>query len=213
MQGLTIGEKHTYRDFGLRMLSCIVSPPEPRIEEIDIPGRGVPLDVSEFFGEIIYKPRTLTAVFDMEEPSMQSFLDKFSKICNGIHGLSSRIILDAEPAYYYEGRVKVSYTKKNSIFYEITISADVAPYKMRVEETSASYVVSGELKIYLENERKSVIPSIVSDSEFRLVFGQTSVVVPAGEHKGVDLKLTQGTNALTCYGTGNITFIYQEGSL
>ena len=177
MQGLTIGEKHTYRDFGLRMLSCTVSPPEPRIEEIDIPGRDVPLDVSEFFGEIIYKPRTLTAVFDME------------------------------------GRAKVSYAKKNSIFYEIAISADVTPYKMRVAETSASYAVSGELKIYLKNERKSVIPKIVSDSEFRLVFGQTSAVVPAGEHKVVDLKLTQGTNALTCYGTGNITFIYQEGSL
>ena len=70
MQGLTIGERHTYRDFGLRMLSCTVFPPEPKIEEIDIPGRNAPLDVSEFFGEILYKPRTLTAVFDIEVHSL-----------------------------------------------------------------------------------------------------------------------------------------------
>lgn len=213
MQGLTIGERHTYRDFGLRMLSCTVSPPEPKIEEIDIPGRNAPLDVSEFFGEILYKPRTLTAVFDIEVHSLQSFLHKFSEICNDMHGFTKKIVLDSEPTYYYEGRIKVSYTKKNAIFYEVTLSASVAPYKLKLEETKVSFKVSEQLEIRLNNERKSAIPDIVSDAEFRLVFRKTSAVVPAGEHKVLDLKLTQGANAITCYGTGNITFIYQEGSL
>ena len=213
MQGITIGEKHTYLDFGLKMLSCTVSPPEPKIEEIDIPGRDVPLDVSDFFGEIHYKPRTLTAVFDIEARSLQSFLYKFSEICNDMHGLIKKIVLDSEPTYYYEGRIKVSYAKKNTIFYEVTLSASVAPYKMKLEETKESFKVSEHLEIRLNNERKSVIPDIVSDAEFRLVFGKTSAVVPAGEHKVLDLKLAQGTNVITCYGTGNITFVYQEGSL
>ena len=95
----------------------------------------------------------------------------------------------------------------------MTLSASVAPYKLKLEETKVSFKVSEQLEICLNNERKSAIPDIVSDAEFRLVFRKTSAVVPAGEHKVLDLKLTQGANAITCYGTGNITFIYQEGSL
>lgn len=48
MLGLTIGEKHTYNDFRLKMLSSfVVSPPEPVVNKIQIPGMDGMLDISE----------------------------------------------------------------------------------------------------------------------------------------------------------------------
>lgn len=213
MTGLKIGEKHTYTDFGLKMLSYTISSPEPKIEEIDIPGRNEPLDVSEFFGEILYKQRNLTATFDMEEPDSDTFFERFSELCNYMHGLTKKIITDDDTGYYYEGRIKVSYERKNALFYGITISSDVAPYKMRMEDTVISCDVTDELEIILSNERKSVIPTIITDSEFRLEFDGKSVSHSAGEFIIPDLKLTKSETTIACYGTGNITFRYREGSL
>ena len=213
MTGLTIGEKHTYLDFGLKMLSYTISPPEPKIEDIDVPGMNEPLDVSEFFGEILYKRRKLTATFDMEEPDSNTFFERFSDLCNCMHGLAKKIIPDDDSLYYYEGRIKVSYERKNALFYGITISADVAPYKMRLEETVISHDVSKELEVVLRNNRKSVIPTIITDSEFRLSFNGKSVTHSAGKFIIPALKLTETETVVTCYGTGNITFKYREGSL
>ena len=213
MTGLKIGEKHTYLDFGLRMLSYTISPPEPKIKEIDVPGMNEPLDVSEYFGEILYKRRKLTATFDMEEPDPDTFFERFSELCNCMHGLTKKIIQDDDLMYYYEGRIKISYEKKNALFYGITISADVAPYKLCLEETIVSHNVSKELEVVLRNNRKSVIPTIITDSEFRLVFGGKSVTHSAGEFIIPALKLTETETVVTCYGTGNITFKYREGSL
>ena len=213
MIGLKIGDKHTYDSFGLKMLSCTISPPEPKIEEIEIPGMDGKLDVSGFFGEILYHKRTFEAVFDMEEPDLRNFKSRFSELCNYMHGLEKKIIPDDDPLYYYEGRVQVTYKQKNALFYEITITASVAPYKMRLEEKIVSRYVSEELEIILPNERKSVIPTITTDAEFRLVCNGKSVTHSAGEFIVADFKLTEGENVIACYGTGNITFRYQEGSL
>lgn len=213
MTGLTIGEKHTYLDFGLKMLSYTISPPEPKIEEIGIPGMNEPLDVSDFFGEIMYKRRKLTATFDMEEPDSNTFFERFSELCNYMHGLTKKIIPYDDSLYYYEGRIKVSYERKNALFYGITISADVAPYKMRLEETVISRDVTDELEIVLPNNRKSVIPTIITDAEFRFAFSGKSVTHSAGEFIIPALKLTETETIVTCYGTGNITFKYREGSL
>ena len=68
MLGLTIGKKHTAYDFGLRLLTFNVSSPDPVVNEVEIPGMDGNLDLSETLtGETIYKKRTLTAEFLMEE--------------------------------------------------------------------------------------------------------------------------------------------------
>lgn len=213
MTGLTIGGKHTYKDFGLKMLSWDVSLPEIREEKIEVPGMDGKLDLSEFFGEVIYNERKLTATFEIEEPSLEVFATRYSEICNYMHGLSKRITPDADPLCYYEGRIKVSYTKQNRLFYVITIEATVAPYKMRLADTVVTKAVAGSAEITLRNERKSVVPSIVADAEFRLEYGGVSVSHAAGEYMIASFMLPAGESTIKCYGTGNITFRYQEGSL
>ena len=171
-------------------------------------------DMSESLsGEIRYKNRTLIAVFDMKEPNAKEFKRRFSKIANYIHGLAKKIILDTDSKYYYKGRISVNYTQKNFLFYEITVSANVFPYKMKLNNTVVTENVIDESSIICHNERKSVVPTITTDANFSLEFNGMPVSITAGENIVPDIKFVQGDNIVTCHGTGNITFTYQEGSL
>lgn len=214
MVGLTIGEKHTYNDFGLKMLSFNVSSPEIYEEKVDVPGRNGPLDMSEALtGEPVYQNRKMVSVFDMNEPDLEMFRTRMSKIRNAWHGKYLSIMDDKDPGYYYEGRVSVDYTEKNPLFYEITISADINPFKLKVEATTVSATVSGETTVICENERMSVVPTITMDADFTLTFGDITIPADAGTHIFPDIKFTEGTNEIICSGYGNITFTYQEGAL
>lgn len=214
MIGIKIGEKHTYNDFRLRMLSLSISKPEPYTKKIEVPGMNGVYDVSESIsGEVLYKNRILTAMFDMKEPNAEEFHRRFSELSNFMHGLVKKIVLDTDAEYYYEGRISVDYTRKNFLFYEITVSADIYPYKFKNENTVVTKSVLEQETIVCHNERMSVVPTITTDADFTLKFKDISVSVSAGENIIPDIKFVQGDNVITCYGTGNITFTYQEGSL
>lgn len=214
MTGLTIGEKHTYKDFNIKLLEFHVSPAKPITKEVEIPGMNGPLDLSECFGEVFYNARSLVAEFDMEEPGSKEFETHFEEIRNYMNGLVHKIIPDFDDEFFYEGRINLSYSKKNNIFYGITISADVYPYKLKNEKTVVSATVSGTKEINCSNLRKSVVPTITTTADFTIEFNGNSYAISSGENIIVpDIKFVAGDNVLKCSGTGTITFTYQEGSL
>lgn len=214
MTGLTIGEKHTYRDFGMQLLEFNVSPAKAIVKEVEIPGKNGSLDLSECFGEIFYNSRNLVAEFDMEEKDPKTFVIRFQEICNYMNGMTKKIIHDNDSDFYYEGRIMIVYYKKNNIFYGITISADVYPYKLKNANTVVSASVSGTKEITCSNLQKSVVPEITATGDFDIEFEGNSYAISAGENIVVpDIKFVAGDNILKCTGTGTITFTYQEGSL
>lgn len=214
MTGIKIGNKHTYDDFGLRMLSFHISHPEPYITKIEIPGMDGVYDASESLsGEVHYKNRTLTAVFDMEEPDSDAFFSRYSEILNAIHGLRKQIIPDTDKNFYYEGRVTVSYVQLNFLFYQITITADMDPYKKKLEDTVVTATVSGTKDVVCENLRKSVLPVITASAEMTLTLHGTSITVNTDEKQYAEIKFAAGSNTVTCEGTGTVTFTYREASL
>lgn len=213
MLGLTIGEIHTYHDFDLRMLTFKVSPPEPVTNKVDIPGMNGNLDLSEVLtGEIVYKNRILTAEFIMEEQDEAEQQRRMNSINNSLHGIVHAIVPDMDSVYEYKGRVTVSFAPMGC-YQLVTVTADVYPYKMKRINTVVTQEVSEECVITCYNERKSVVPTIISDADFTLKFGYVSVYISAGENIVPDIKFDKGENIVTCIGTGNITFTYQEGSL
>lgn len=213
MTGLTIGEKHTYKDLNMRLISFEVSSPEPFEEEEKIPGMDGKLDLSETFGEIKYKNTILTAIFNMEEQDEERFHMRFSDLRNYMHGLVHKIIPDFDNEFFYEGRIKVS-SIQQGCFYKITISADVYPYKLKNENTVVSATVSGTKEVICSNLRKSVVPTITATADFAIELNGNSYSVSSGENIIVpDIKFVAGDNILKCTGTGTITFTYQEGSL
>ncbi len=212
MTGLLIGEKHTYNDFGLRLISLAVSPPEAVVVHKEIPGMDSVLDLSETFGEVKYRNRSLIAEFNMEEQDNEKFHKRFSEICNYMHGLKHEILLDTDCNFFYKGRITVS-AASQGCFYKITIAADVQPYKFKKEKTVVTSVVKDEATVICANLRKLVVPTIKTNAEFQIVFEGISYAVPRGESKIANLVLKAGENTLRCIGIGSITFEYQEGGL
>ena len=213
MLGLTIGEKHTAHDFGLRLLTFNVSSPDPVVNEIEIPGMDGNLDLSKTLtGEVVYKNRTLTAEFLMEEQDETRLQHRVDNIRNYLHGITHTICPDMDSIYEYRGRVTVTFAPMG-VYQAVTVTANVAPYKIKRINTVVAQTVKGESAIICYNERMSVVPTITTDADFTLQFGDISRSIEAGENIVPDIKFVQGENIVTCIGTGNITFTYQEGSL
>lgn len=213
MLGLTIGEKHTAYDFGLRLLTFNVSSPEPVVNEIEIPGMDGNLDLSETLtGEIIYKKRKLTAEFLMEEHDETELQKRTDAIRNYLHGITHTICPDMDSIYEYVGRVTVAFAPMG-VYQTVTVTANVAPYKTKRMNTVVSKFITDEEVVSCYNERKSVIPTITTDADFQIEFKGDIYSVSAGESIIPEILFRAGDNVLTCTGSGTITFTYQEGSL
>lgn len=210
---LNNGEGYSSKlDFGLIRTSKKISTPVIKTNYVSIPGRDGVLDFTEMFGEPHYENRTVEVVFYSKE-NIREFDDIYSNLQDAIHGKSVKIVFNEDAEWYYEGRVSVGTWEIDGVLGKVTVTADVFPYKMKRTNTIVTHAVSEESFISCYNERKSVVPTITADADFVLKFGDISVAVSAGETIVPDIKFVQGENIVTCIGTGNITFTYQEGSL
>lgn len=211
--GILFNGIHTYRDLQLVLTDVNIPPAVPITSYIDIPGSAEPLDATEALGEVQYEMRNCKFVFVVCSDVKMSFEDKKAEVSNLLNGKICKITLDADKKFYYKGRVSVdSYTQRGHLK-QIMISAKVNPYKLLLEHTVVSKAVQAEENIVCENQRKSVVPTITTDADFILKFGDISKAISAGETVIPEIKFVQGENIVTCIGTGNITFAYQEGSL
>ncbi len=81
------------------------------------------LDLSEYFGGVKYKNRTLTFVFTTIVPTSE-FLDLFSTFQNALHGQKMNIILDDDSDFYYVRRINEDKWKADKNVGQITVNCD-----------------------------------------------------------------------------------------
>ena len=94
MNGVMIGEKHSYRDFGLILSSKVISPPEPQTKFVAVPLRDGSLDLTESLtGDVRFKDRKITMTFTVIDP-VNMWSARVSEIENHLHGKRFRIIFD-----------------------------------------------------------------------------------------------------------------------
>ena len=68
MIGVTIGEKHSYNDWGLILSSKIISPPKPKLNQISVPVRDGTIDLTETLTEDIkFEDRMISLTFSVVE--------------------------------------------------------------------------------------------------------------------------------------------------
>lgn len=129
--GVTFGDKHTYRDWGLLpTLRPEVSPPEPKITRVNIPGADGSLDLTQVLtDDVKYKNRIIDFEF-LVIGGRGRWSMLYSDILDYLHGQSMQIILDEDPEYYYNGRVEVDSWKSNQDTSRIALVAEVEPYKL-----------------------------------------------------------------------------------
>lgn len=212
-KGILFNNLHSYRDFGLVLTDVNIPPATPKTSYIDIPGSDEPLDTTESLGEVRYNPRNCKFVFVLDSSVKMSFENIKEDVNNALNGKVCKITLDVDDEFYYYGRVQVEGYAQRGNFKQIVITAKVQPYKLRREYTKIVANIQIEGTISCTNLRKSTVPTITADADFTLEFNGMSVSIAAGENIVPDIKFVQGENTVTCVGTGNITFTYQEGSL
>lgn len=209
-------DKVSSEDWGLKLYEFQAPPPEPRTSYVDVPFRDGLLDFSTALtgGIMRYKNRTVTLSFDYVG-NWEDWFQASSEINAALHGQKTRIQLDIDPDYYYLGRCQLSGTKDNMALGSITITADCDPYKYKLSPTVREFDVSGSegLDIILQNDRMPTVPTVTTDAEITVEFGESTIVFQAGTRKAPALLLLEGANHMTLTGTGHIKFEYQEGAL
>lgn len=236
MFGVTFGEKHSFRDWGLIPKSRpVISPPEPKTIYIDIPESDGMLDLTEMLtGEVKYKNRNMTFEFNvMNERS--DWTSIYSTILNYLHGQRLRIILDEDPNHFYMGRTKVDEWKSDKKTSVIQLSADVDPYKYEITSSLESWewdtfnfeedyirgygnlVVDGQLDFTVYGSRKTVIPVFVVDSSddtgMQVIFENVTYNLQDGNNRVLNIRIKDGENDLTFLGNGTVSIDYRGGSL
>ena len=206
--------EHSTADWGLKLYDFQLTQPEPRTLYVEVPFRDGTLDFSTALtdGLMRYKDRTLTMGFDFLGDWSQ-WLAAVSKISGALQGQKVHIRTDMDPDYYYVGRCVVSCAKESYALGTITVTATCEPYKYKLSPTVKEFDVSGSLSVTLPNDRMPVVPTVTTDAEMTLVYGESTIVFPAGTRRAPALLLLGGDNPLTLSGNGHIKFEYQEGAL
>ena len=214
MKGVLFGDKHSYYEWGLILQKKEIEAPEPKINQIELEGRDGVLDLSDFFGEVKYKNRSLSFQFAKKEIVQDGFLALFSVVQNALHGKVMNVILDDDPSYYYRGRVTINEWKSEKNLGQIVIEVDAEPYKYKVQETVAVVeLVNESMEVYLPNGRKKVVPTIDITGNINLTFGANYYSLSEGRYILPAVRLEEGENVITVNGTGTATFTYREGGL
>lgn len=130
MNGVTFGTLHSFRAWGLMLTKMpFVSPPEPKLKQIEVPGSCAVIDLTEALtGKVEYSQRELKCEFVTIE-NRNKWAELHSEIMNTIHGKRLKITLDNDPDYYYIGRIKVGEFEPDKKTATLAITATVEPYK------------------------------------------------------------------------------------
>lgn len=213
MKGITFGGKHSYYEWGLILQTKEIQAPEPKINQIELEGRDGVLDLSDFFGEVKYKNRSLSFQFAKMDIHQEGFLALFSVVQNALHGKVMEVILDDDPSYFYKGRVTINEWKSEKNLGQIVIEVDAEPYKYKVQETVVTKAVTGTVELVLVNGRKKIVPTIDITGNINLTYGLNYYSLSEGRYELPAVRLEEGENIITLNGTGTATFTYREGGL
>ena len=216
-KGIYFGDVHSFNDLNLILSKVEITPAEPKTDYVDIPGGDGSIDMTEAHGEVKFHDRTLKFTFTMRPNDPLTWDGKQKQVSNALNGRRfDRITNDDDPGYYWTGRVTVDGYAANKKIRQIVVSVRVKPYKMRQDETIATFTLSEtEKAVVLTNDRKSAIPTITNtDENAVIVFGGKTITLEAvGTHRVLDVCLTEGNNSMEISGSGTLTFTWREGAL
>ena len=197
-------------DLGCIVTNVKIGNAEPKTQKVDIPYGNGTIDLTEYFGEVRYKNRTIDISCTIRNYAEADAV--YSAVSGLFAGRRAQIRTSEDAGYYYEGRCDVSDLSNNGSLWEFSISADCYPYKRRVTETIVT--LSGSGTVTLANERMTVNPSFYCTGEATIEAGGASYALAAGQETVfTGLKLTEGETELVVTTDGELTITYRQGAL
>lgn len=231
MIGITIGEKHTYNDWGMILSSKTITPPVPKINRVSVPVRDGSIDLTETLTEDIkFEDRALSFTFSVVD-AREKWATKISEIQNYLQGKTLKIVCDDDPAFYYIGRVAVDSWNSDSRVGKLVIKCTADPFKYDITSSAVEWewdtfdfeqgiinetgdlIVDGIRTITLVCRRKRTFPEFTASAAMQVTFDGVTYNLKAGSQKLYDIFLCEGENELTFTGQGTIKIDYTGGSL
>lgn len=231
MTGVFLGDKHSYKDFGLILTSKTIAPADVKTDIIEIPGADGAIDITEALtGDVKYQNRKISMNFEIKNRKI-FYPNTYSKIQNYLHGQKMKLIFDDDKAFYYIGRLSVNSWKSNKSTYSIVIDAEVDPYKYDRFSTLEDWEwdpfdfttgiiqrfvdmqVNGVLEVEIIGRRMQVVPRILSDSQMTVVHNGVSYSINAGITQILNIVIKEGKNTIKFIGKGKVSIDYRGGSL
>lgn len=184
--GLILGDGYT------------LSPPEPKIYTVDLPGTDGSIDLTEtLFGATAYENRSQQFTF-YSLPG-NNFERLKTTISNLLHGKSFYYTLTMDPDYIYRGRFKIetysheTFAEGNLGTIEISVSAD--PYKLKTPSYYSISAIGGTV-VGLESGARRVRPTFQATAPFRIIFKNKIYDLPAGSYQIRDVVFEPGINEI-----------------
>ena len=234
MNGVTFGEKHSLRDWGLLLKSRpVISPPEAKTIYIDVAGADGSLDLTEALtGDVKYKNRKVSFEFIVLD-ARNRWSNIYSEIMDYLHGQQMKIVLDEDSSYYYVGRLNVDEWNSNKVTSTIKISGIVDPYKSSLEDWEwdtfnfeTGYIrdyrdieIVGKRNVAIDGTRKTIVPTIIAtipEGETLTVYSSINyqvVTLANGKNKNPYLKIPMEGVRYTFSGVGKISIDYRGARL
>ena len=212
MLGVMFGNTHSFYDLGLLLKSYPqISPPVPKTKFVDVPGRNGRLNLSRTLtGFMQHDRRTIQMEFTILGPR-EDWLEIHSGIMDALHGQEMDVILDDDPEFCYTGEIAVKEFDPGKATSIVTITADVEPYKTRIDATRMSITVSGSQTATIDGGKKPVIPAITASSAMQMTFAGQVYDLKDGENTFPDVIIREGVNTFTFTGDGTVVLEYREG--
>lgn len=226
--GVYFGDKHSFEDFNLMLKTIYISSPEPKTNNVDIPGGDGSIDLTESLtGTVKYKNRQMVITFI--DPRIGFETSTQSVISNYLHGQKMRIALDDDLDHYYMGRCEVECYSNNSR--DIVVTCDCEPYKYDKYSSTEEWlwdpfnfetglireygdmVVEGILEVDIVGSRKPTVPIIIADTPMTVEFKGEVFELEVGENKILTMVLDDGINLMKFNGNGIVSVEFKGGSL
>ena len=228
MLGITIGDKHSYKDFGLTIVSKNIGTPKKKKIKETVPFMNGTYDFSSIYGEQCYEERELTYKFNLISNSKIQLSMLNTLITNWLmNNFKTELYDDSIPGFYFmaeceevdfdenrkDGILTVkfnSYPFKISTNYEGSDIWDIFNFELDyVQDTKFNVNRIKNIEIF-NNSAIGVYPEVICDSDIYVTKNNIKYKFQKGTTKDFRFKLDKGYNNLTLEGNGAVEFLFKK---
>jgi len=215
---IKIGDLWSFDAWGLLLASGWGLDSAPvKSSYLDIPGRDGAIDTTEVLSnEPKYGNRNLAfeLITTAPEPEWEPLRQKVDAYCNG---QKMKIILGHDQSHYLIGRVSTGKLSRGLGLASIDFRVNCEPWRYKVKETVVKITspAEGDITKTLKNERRRVLPTIVSTGNASVTINGITQNISSGSFKFTDFILHPGKNPVRIVAAEGVlvTFTYQEATL
>lgn len=208
--GIRIGGKHSFTDFGLVVGSRAIGYPTKKSVRKTVPFMNGYYDYTNLYGSPAWGERIITYSFDVIGFTVEEMEEERTKVINWLCNVHDEDIYDdAFPDYHFHGSFDSVSVAEDGEQSSLTFSFVCYPFVISNEPISKTVTEDGEITI-TNNGQQPVALKIATTGAVSVSKGGVEYGVPAGIY---DLfTLVPGENALNVAFDNEIVYPYYEGT-